>query len=203
MEKLPVMLILASKSPIRRALLGNAGLRFTVVPAHVDERAIEAEGDASGADPRTIALLLAKAKAIEVSARVPAAVVIGGDQVLALGLERLHKPPDMPAARAQLDRLRNKTHRLHAGVALARGGDVMWADVQSAELSLRDFTDTERDQVLALEGEAALGSVGGYRLEGPSIRLFGTVEGDYFTILGLPLLQVLEALRNVAPEVLS
>lgn len=193
------MLILASQSPARKALLAGAGLDFAVEPAVVDERAIEADADLPGADARDIALLLAAAKAQAVAKRHPGALVIGADQTLALGLEIFHKPADLAAAAAQLDRLRAKTHRLHAAVTLVRDDLLVWSHVETAELTMRAFSKAERDEVLALEGEAILGSVGGYRLEGPSIRLFETVTGDYFTILGLPLLPLLAALRRFEP----
>ena len=133
----------------------------------------------------------------------PGAIVIGADQTLALGLELLHKPENRADAAAQLDHLRGKTHRLHAAVTLVRDGALLWSDMQSAELTMRDFSPEERDMVLYLEGDDVLGSVGGYRLEGPSIRLFETVTGDYFTILGLPLLPLLAALRDFAPAQLQ
>jgi septum formation protein len=197
------MLILASQSPARKALLAGAGLAFDTEPASVDEREIEARALATGAGGRDVALLLADAKARAVSARHAGALVIGADQTLALGAELFHKPDDMAAAAAQLDRLRGKTHRLHAATALVRDGKTLWSAVESAELTMRAFSLEERDAVLALEGAAVLDSVGGYRLEGPSIRLFETVAGDYFTILGLPLLPLLAALRSIAPELLT
>ncbi|KKB08455.1 septum formation inhibitor Maf [Devosia geojensis] len=197
------MLILASQSAARRALLAGAGLDFAVEPAAVDERAIEAQAEAAGGDARDIALLLAAAKARAVAAARDGALVIGADQTLSLGPRIFHKPDSMAAAAEQLDTLRGKTHRLHAAIALARGEAVLWSQVETAELTMREFSLEERDEVLALEGEAVLGSVGGYRLEGPSIRLFATVTGDYFTILGLPLLPLLAALREFAPELLA
>jgi septum formation protein len=115
----------------------------------------------------------------------------------------LHKPANRAEAAAQLDHLRGKTHRLHAAVALMRNGDMLWSDIETAELTMREFSPAERDEVLDREGEAILASVGGYRLEGPSIRLFAAVSGDYFTILGLPLLPLLTALREFAPETLN
>lgn len=115
----------------------------------------------------------------------------------------LHKPESMAAARKQLDGLRGRAHHLHSGVALVREGEVLWSEVMTATLTMRSFSTAERDTVLGLEGDAVLGSVGAYRLEGPSIRLFERIEGDYFTILGLPLLPLLGALRQHAPETLS
>ena len=197
------MLILASASSTRKALLDKAGLNVTAQPAPIDERALETEALAAGGDARDVALLLAQRKAEAVSAARPGAIVIGADQTLALGLELLHKPATMEEAAQQLDRLRDKTHRLHAGVALVRDGAFLWSDLQTAELTMRDFSADERDSILALEGPAVLASVGGYRLEGPSIRLFASVQGDYFTILGLPLLPLLAALRDIAPELFN
>lgn len=195
------MLILASQSPIRATILRNAGLRFVVRAAGVDERAAEAGLDA--ADPGTVARRLAEAKAVAVSRLEPGAVVIGADQVLALGDEVLHKAADLAAARARLDRLAGRCHSLEAGVALARNGLVLWSTVDRSVLTMRAFSPAERDAVLAAEGEDVLGSVGAYRLEGPSVRLFSAVQGDYFSILGLPLLPLLAALRQYAPETLD
>ena len=197
------MLILASASPTRKSLMEKASFSFSVVPASVDERALEAEALAAGADGRDLAGLLARAKAEAVSKRHPNAYVIGADQTLALGTQLLHKPVSREDAARQLDHLAGKTHRLHAAVALMRNGELLWSDVETAELTMREFSPEERDLVLDLEGEAALTSVGGYRLEGPSIRLFETITGDYFTILGLPLLPLIGALRDIAPELLS
>jgi septum formation protein len=197
------MLILASSSVTRKALLDKAGLRFDAVAAAIDERAIETAAIAAGADGRDLALLLARSKAEAVSAPRPGDLVIGADQTLALGLELLHKPETRAAAMAQLDHLRAKTHRLHAAVTLVQDGQLLWSDVQTAELTMREFSPAERDLVLDLEGDAVLSSVGSYRLEGPSIRLFETVSGDYFTILGLPLLPLLAALRDIAPDLVS
>lgn len=197
------MLILASSSTTRKALLDKAGLPFTAHAAAIDERSLETDAIEAGADGRDVALLLARYKAEAVSALYPEALVIGADQTLSLGVELLHKPADRADAADQLDHLRGKTHRLHAAVTLVRNGELIWSDIQTAELTMRDFSPEERDLVLDLEGDAALHSVGGYRLEGPSIRLFETVVGDYFTILGLPLLPLLAALRDIAPELLT
>lgn len=195
------MLILASTSAARKALLAGAGLRFEASPAQIDERALEAQ--LLGKAPEAVARQLAEAKALEVSRRRPGATVVGGDQVLAFENALLHKPADLAAARDQLDRLRGKLHHLHSGVALARDGELLWSVTHTARLLMRDFTDADRDTVLALEGEAVLASVGAYRLEGPSIRLFAAIDGDYFTILGLPLLPLLTAIRLHAPHLLS
>lgn len=197
------MLILASSSTTRKALLDKAGLAFAAMPAAIDERALEDEAVAAGADGRDVARLLAQRKAEAISARHPDAIVIGADQTLTLGPELLHKPSTPEEAKTQLAHLRGKTHRLHAAAALARQGAIAWSITETAELTMRSFSDAERDLVLSLEGEAVLGSVGSYRLEGPSIRLFETVSGDYFTILGLPLLPLLAALRDIAPELLQ
>ena len=197
------MLILASQSQTRKTLLEQAGLRFSTEPAALDERTLETEAVEGGADARDVALLLAQKKAQAVSANHPGAIVIGADQTLALGTELLHKSSDRAAAAAQLDHLRGKAHRLHAAVTLVRDGVLIWSDIQTAELVMREFSEAERDDVLDREGDAILTSVGGYRLEGPSIRLFETVTGDYFTILGLPLLPLLAALRSIAPDLLA
>lgn len=203
MENIVSMLILASQSATRKALLQQAGLAFTCQPAPIEERPVEAAVLAAGGDGRDVALRLAERKAAAVAASHPGAIVIGADQTLSLGTALLHKPADPAAAAVQLDQLRGKTHRLHAAVALVRDDQLLWSGVETAELTMRDFTAEERDNVLAREGDAILASVGGYRLEGPSIRLFETVAGDYFTILGLPLLPLLAALRAFAPETLT
>jgi septum formation protein len=202
-ENIVPMLILASRSTTRKALLEQAGLRFSTQPATVDERGLEDAVVAAGGDGRDVARLLAEKKAAAVASLNPGAIVIGADQTLSLGTALLHKPVDRAAAIAQLDTLRGKTHRLHAAVALVRDDVVLWSGVETAELTMREFSAEERDDVLNREGDAILNSVGGYRLEGPSIRLFETVNGDYFTILGLPLLPLLAALRENVPETLS
>jgi len=196
------MLILASKSAARKALLSGAGLRFETSPAQIDERALEAEVLGKGENAPAVARRLAEAKALAVSAS-RSGVVIGADQVLALDGELLHKPADLAAAGGQLDRLAGRTHFLHAGIALAARGALLWSTTETAALTMRRFDRQERDLVLDLEGPAVLSSVGAYRLEGPSIRLFERLEGDYFTILGLPLLPLLAALRQHAPATLS
>jgi septum formation protein len=197
------MLILASRSPTRRQLLAGAGFSFAAEPVEIDERGLEAAWRAAGAAPVDIARRLAAAKAATVAVHHPDAVVIGADQVLVVEGELLHKADDLTSARAQLDRLRGRAHRLHAGVALAVAGRVVWDHVETAELAMRRFSETEREAILAAEGDAVLGSVGCYRLEGSSVRLFESVRGDYFTILGLPLLALIDALRRFAPAELE
>lgn len=194
------MLILASKSATRKTLLLQAGLPVQTMAADLDERALEASVQLS---PPLLAQRLAEAKALAISNRRAGATVIGADQVLACDGELLHKPENIEAARAQLDRLAGKSHALHSGVALARDGAVLWSGVETATLTMRCFSAVERDKVLALEGPDIITSVGAYRLEGPSIRLFAAIEGDYFTILGLPLLPLLAALRVHAPDLLG
>jgi septum formation protein len=197
------MLILASASPTRQALLRQAGLNFQPETAPIDERAVEAQLLAEGGRPEDVALGLAAAKAQAVGANQPASFVIGADQVLALSGEILHKPADRKAAADQLNRLKGRDHLLHSAVALAHEGDIIWSKLVSARLTMRSFSPAERDRVLDLEGEAALKSVGGYRLEGPSIQLFEKIDGDYFGILGLPLVELLAALRQHAPQTLA
>ena len=195
------MLILASNSATRKALLAGAGLQFESSPAPIDERLEEAA--VLGKGPAAVARHLAEVKALAVSRLHPARIVIGADQTLSLQGDIFHKPADLEAARQQLDRLRGRTHRLSCGTALAQDGALLWSDISEAELTMRMVSDAERDAILDEEGSLALGSVGGYRLEGPSVRLFDRIEGDYFTILGLPLLPLLAALRRHAPTELK
>jgi len=191
------MLILASKSAVRQHLLTQAGLAFSVQSAAVDERLL-GEGVTSSAS--AVARHLAGAKALAVSAQFPKAIVIGADQTLALAGKAFHKPTSLKEAKAQLAELRGNTHDLCAGVALAQNGKLLWDHVAAARLTMRAFTDSERDHILELEGEEILACVGAYRLEGPSVQLFERIEGDYFSILGLPLLPLLAALRHHAPD---
>jgi septum formation protein len=192
------MLILASQSQTRKALLEHAGIAFEAVAARVNEREIETRNPVERQSPGLVASMLAEAKALSVLGEV----VIGADQILELDGKILHKPAGFDEARNRLDRLRGRMHRLHTAVVLARNGEVVWRHVETAALTMRDFSDDEREAVLREEGEAVLGSVGAYRLEGPSIRLFEKIEGDYFAILGLPLLPLLRALRQHAAETL-
>jgi septum formation protein len=192
-------LILASASAGRAAVLKNAGLVFRQQAANVDERALETEaaGRRGPLQPGEIALLLAEAKALDVSAREPDAIVIGADQVMECGGALFQKPADEQAARAQLLALRGRTHSLHSGVCVARGGAVLWRHLGEARLTMRGFSNDFLASYCRLEGEAMLRSVGAYRIEGPGIQLFAKIEGDHFTIIGLPLLPLLAYLRSI------
>ncbi|MFZ4809539.1 MAG: Maf family protein [Hyphomicrobiaceae bacterium] len=187
-------LILASASAARRSLLTAAGVDCTVEPSTVDEAAIKARLIAE--TPGTIATQLAEAKASAVSQRHPQALVIGADQVLDLDGEVFDKPADLSAARTQLHRLRDRAHVLHSAVALARDGAIVWRHVERARLTMRPFSDAFLDMYLAAAGDDVCASVGAYQLEGLGLQLFATIEGDYTTILGLPMLPVLGELRR-------
>jgi septum formation protein len=190
-----VSVILASKSAARRAVLDGAGVRYQALVAGVDEEAVKAGLLAEGAGPREIADALAELKAIRVSAGRPD-FVIGSDQTLDLGGELYDKAETVDAARERLKLLRGKTHKLHSAVVVAREGAPIWREVVTASLTMRDFSDAFLEDYLATEGEQALGSVGCYRLEGPGAQLFSKIEGDYFAILGLPLMGLLDLLRR-------
>jgi len=188
-------LLLASGSPFRRQLLENAGLSFRVERSTIDERAVEKTLEGSNADPETVAEVLAEAKAVEVSERFPDALVIGADQTLSLGDEVFHKPADMEGARHHLLKLSGRTHQLNSAVVLARAGEVIWRHVGVARLSMRALDPAFIGRHLASVGEKALSSVGAYQIEGEGIQLFEKIEGDTFTIVGLPLLPLLQELR--------
>jgi len=185
-------LILASKSAARRAVLTDAGVPFTVQVADVDEDALKTPG----VDPVELAAVLARAKALAVSRHDAEAWVLGADQTLAFGGGLVSKAPSLAAARERLIAMRGRTHQLHSGAALARNGQVVWSGVDTVEMRMRDFSDAFLDAYLAAEGEALLSCVGSYRLEGLGSQLFEAVEGDYFTVLGLPLWPVLAELRR-------
>lgn len=187
-------LVLASKSAARRAMLTNAGVPFSVDVADVDEAAVKAMHDP--ADAAGLAGELARAKALAVSRRDPEAWVLGADQTLAFDGGLVSKAPSLAAARARLLSMRGRPHHLHSGAALARNGQVVWSGVDTATLRVRDFSEAFLDAYLAAEGEALLACVGSYRLEGMGAQLFEAVEGDYFTVLGMPLWPVLAELRR-------
>ncbi|MER9744755.1 Maf-like protein [Mesorhizobium sp. M0187] len=188
-------IILASGSPFRKAMLINAGLGIEAVAADVDERALEAPLQDSGVSPEDVALILAEAKATEVSERRPGALVLGCDQTLSLGDEVFHKPADMEGARRHLLALSGKTHQLNSAAVLCRNGKVLWRHVGIASLTMRKLDPAFVGRHLARVGAKALSSVGAYQIEGEGIQLFEKIERDYFTIVGLPLLPVLAELR--------
>ncbi|MGP2490452.1 Maf-like protein [Mesorhizobium sp. PUT5] len=190
-------LILASASPFRKALLANAGIDVEAVPAQVDERALEAPLKDSGTSPEDVALILAEAKALDVSERRPGALVLGCDQTLSLGDEIFHKPADMEGARRHLLALSGRTHQLNSAVVLARDGQVLWRHVGVASLTMRKLDPAFIGRHLARVGDKALQSVGAYQIEGEGIQLFDRIEGDHFTIVGLPLLALLAELRKL------
>ena len=188
-------LVLASRSSARARLLAEAGVVFRIQAAEVDEEVLKRRALAEGCDPQAIAAELAQAKGLAVS-RGRGELVIGADQTLDLDGRLFDKPPTLAAARAQLLALRGREHRLHAAVSVSRGDRVVWRTAESVRLRVRSFSDAFLDDYLAAEGEALLGCVGAYRLEGLGVQLFERIEGDYFTVLGLPLLPLLAFLRE-------
>lgn len=190
--------ILASGSRSRRDMLTAAGLSFDVVPAPVDEPWIRDQfmaGKPSWSPPE-VAEVLAKAKAEAVSRNSPDALVIGADQVLALGAELLHKAASRDEARATLVKLRGLEHALHAAVVLAHAGEIIWLETRSAKLKMRNFSSDFVDDYLTRAGTRVLDSVGCYQIESLGSQLFERIDGDHFTILGLPLIPLLEELRK-------
>lgn len=188
-------LVLASASVARQAMLGAAGVEFSAAPASLDEAALTNDLIAKGLEPGSVALALAEQKAVTVSRRHPQDTVLGGDSVLVLGTELIGKSHNLAGLRALLLRLSGKTHQLISAAALARDGRVFWHHVARARMTVRVLTEEFVDAYLGREGDKLLGSVGGYHFEGRGVQLFETVEGDYFSILGLPLLPVLAELR--------
>lgn len=176
-------------------MLEGAGVSFEAEDAGVDEPAIKAAFGAD--DPAALAVELARAKALAVSERRASAWVLGSDQILAFDGLVASKAGSLEAARDRLRTLRGRRHRLHSGAALARDGQLVWSGVDTAEMIMRDFSDGFLDAYLAREGEPVLASVGAYRLEGLGSQLFERVDGDYFTVLGMPLWLVLAELRRV------
>jgi len=190
-------IVLASASRARREMLAAAGVPFTVDPADLDELALRNAllAEKKSVAPAHIAEALARAKAEDVSGRHAGSLVVAGDQVLAFGPELLTKAKDQAAARATLLKLRGREHELHSAVAFAEDGHVIWSRVETARLFMRDFSDAFLDDYLVRAGDRICQSVGAYELEGLGVQLFERLEGDYFTVLGLPLLPVLEELR--------
>ena len=190
-------IVLASGSPFRRKMLEDAGVAFDVAKPDTDERAVEAAIGSAGITPEDLALILAEAKALDVSQNRPGAVVIGADQTLSVGEEVLHKPEDMEDARRRLLDLSGKTHQLNSAVVLVRDGDVLWRHVAVAHLTMRNLDPGFIGRHLSRVGAGALQSVGAYKIEGEGIQLFERIEGDHFTIVGLPLLPLLAKLREL------
>ena len=194
MKASPERLVLASKSAARRAMLTEAGVAFSVQVADVDEDAVKAVHDP--ADAAGLALELAQAKALAVSRQDADAWVLGADQTLGFDGGLVSKAASLGEARARLAAMRGKVHQLHSGAALARNGQIVWSGLDTASLRMRRFSDSFLDAYLTAEGEALLACVGSYRLEGMGAQLFEAVDGDYFTVLGLPLWPVLAELRR-------
>jgi septum formation protein len=190
------VLILASESASRKAMLTAAGVPFTAMAAHVDETAILDSMWAENAKPRDIADALAELKALKVSRKAPGAFVLGGDQVLECAGRLFEKAKSVERARETLVALRGKRHRLISAAVIARDGAAIWRHADEATLTMRDFTDEFLDQYIETAGTILTSSVGAYALEGLGIQLFSQIRGDSFTIQGLPLLPVLEALRT-------
>jgi septum formation protein len=190
-----VNVVLASKSVARAALLRGAGVSFEAVSPGVDEETVKAGLLAEQAPPRDIADILAELKATRVSARRPG-LVIGSDQTLELDGALVDKADSLEEARERLLSFRGRTHQLHSAVVVARDGSPIWREVKTAKLSVRPFSEAWLDGYLAREGEALLGSVGCYRLESEGVQLFDRIDGDYFTVLGLPLVGLLDLLRR-------
>ncbi|CZT33571.1 Maf-like protein [Rhizobium sp. 9140] len=200
-------LVLASASPFRRMLLENAGIAFTWQAAEIDERALEAPLAAEGASPERVATVLAEAKAESVASALHkeqgvgediGPVVIGSDQTMSLGGRVFHKPVSMEEAHDHLRSLSGQTHQLNSAIVLYQDGRTLWSHVSTARLTMRPLDDGFIARHLQRVGEKALTSVGAYQLEGEGIQLFEAIDGDYFTILGLPLLPLLGELRKLS-----
>ena len=187
-------LILASQSRARQALLANAGIDFEAVPADIDEREIQQTSDLSA--PGDIAALLARRKALAVSSRQPGRLVVGADQTLARGARLFTKPASRTQAAEQLRALAGGSHELHSAVAVTRDGKILFEAASIARMTMRQLGEAEIDAYLDEAGEAVTTSVGAYQLEGLGVHLFERIDGDHFTILGLPLLPLLAFLRS-------
>ena len=191
------VLILASKSKYRAMLMKNAGLDFSTQEANIDERAVEEPLLKTGSTPSDVAEILAIAKAVEVSKSNKSSMVIGSDQTLSLEDELLHKPSNMEDARRRLLALSGKTHHLNSAIALVKNEEVIWTHVETASITMRHLTPEFVGKHLAIVGEKALTSVGAYQIEGEGVQLFENIEGDFFSIMGLPLLPLLAELRRL------
>ena len=189
-------LILASQSRARQTLLANAGINFEAVPAELDERALQQTSGLSA--PGDIAALLAREKALAVSSQQSGKFVVGADQTLALGTKLFSKPASRAQAAEQLRALAGHGHELHSAVAVARDGKILFEAAAVARMTMRRLGEAEIDAYLDQAGKAVTSSVGAYQLEGLGVHLFERIEGDHFTILGLPLLPLLAFLRSEA-----
>ena len=189
-------LILASQSQARSALLAQTGLIFDKIPADLDEDAIKEDCLLRGHSPKSVAIRLAEAKALHV-AKTNYGLVLGADQVLQLGNDLISKSPTVDDARALLKRMSGQTHYLHSAMALAEGATLIWSHVETAEMTVRTLSDAFIESYLTQNGDKILSSVGCYQLESAGIHLFEAIRGDYFTVLGLPLLPLLAQLRHL------
>ena len=190
-------LILASKSKYRTQLLKAAGVEFTSQPAPIDERAVEEPLLKSEVDSSDIALVLAQAKALSVSEENREAIVIGSDQTLTFDNQLLHKPENMEEARRRLLLLSGRTHQLTSAIALAKDGEIIWQFADTSTIKFRKLDPGFVGRHLASVGEAALTSVGAYQIEGLGVNLFEKIDGDFFSIMGLPIIPLLEKLRDL------
>lgn len=190
----PDPLVLASQSAVRLNILSAAGIPVEVIPARLDERAVEQASEASAPDDVAAVLALAKARAVGLGA--PGRLVIGADQTLALGERRFSKPADLASARRQLLDLRDRVHVLHSAVAIVCNDETRFTYLATTRLILRDFSEAFLDAYLEAAGEGVTTSVGAYQIEKLGLQLFERIEGDHFAILGLPLLPVLDYLRR-------
>ncbi len=188
-------IVLASASASRQRLLQAAGLTFDVLASNVDEPSVRSA--LADVDPVDVAEVLARAKTEDVARRVDARVVIGADQVLAFDGEILAKPTDMAEARAQLLDLKGSRHQLHSAVVIAHDDEISWVHVDTVDVTMRDYSAEFVGRYLSAAGDAALASVGCYQLEGPGVQLIEKISGDYFSVLGLPLMPLLSELRRM------
>jgi septum formation protein len=189
-------LILASASTARASMLRAAGVEIEIIPARVGEAELKLSLKQHGADPETAAVALAEVKALQVSHSRPGRLVLGADQMLDCEGTWFDKPESRAAAKAQLQALRDRTHRLTSAAVLARDGQRIWHHAAAAKLTMRAFTEAFLEDYLDQAGDAVLFSVGAYQLEGLGVQMFRRIDGDFFTILGLPLLPVLDILRE-------
>lgn len=195
-ERDHLKIVLASQSKIRADLLENTGLSFEIHPSKIDEDAIKAIFKEDETDPADIAEILAESKALNISPEFPDALIIGSDQILTLGKEIFDKPKNREEIQASLFKLRGKTHTLISSIVLVKNGEVIWRYSDSAQLTMHEFTPEFLGKYMALCGDKLLTSVGAYQLESFGIHLFEKIEGEYFTILGFPVLNLLNFLKK-------